>query len=897
MPKRYVSPVSSNQRKKRPTNDNGMSGAGSTEIEKCTFGSLHQGSDVFLEGSRGRQCVSNALVSILYKYINVREVREWSPQDIDFILRRGDELYQHVRQYCTHSYLHPNDLPSYFCFEKSLLRCSVGLTFSGNLCDSFVENGPFLSLESAMASCFYGSTQAGIFLCKDAAVSILYSDPYFHVFDPHARDSSGKPNCDGKAVIFTVNTFSGVNKLIRQLFNCQENVQFDLYQIGGFIVRDRAHFTRQENAVCLSKVKTSLVDLNVCDICGHTEFEQIQPANEHDETGDALIAKFHKSVVSGPDYVCRCCTQTWFKESVRKASNISAIMLQKCQIESDDLICRTCYQHMKENRIPPCSIMNSLGFPSKPPELELSSLEERLVAPRIPFMQLREKPRGGQLSISGNVVNVPADVMSTVNKLPRMLTEDETIALKFKRSLNFKHSVAFERIRPNKVLNAAKWLVENSELLKNEGIEINESWFTDYLTEDNEISCNEEIIIEENNTENSESDVIEKWTEENIDERATGNTDTVMQPVDFREFNEVLNVAPGEHNSPISVFKDINSEFLAFPTIYCGQARPDNKDRKIPLHYSTLCKWELRNVDRRCATCVPNIFFKMKKLQIKQIQDKVSLAVRKCKLKGKKFTVAQILDSCTADSIIRLNEGYHVLRNLRGSPPYWEKAKKDIFGMIRQLGLPTWFCSFSAAETKWTPLLITLGKLINKVEYTEEDVLKMSWEEKCKLIKADPVTCARYFDYRFQRFYHEILCHKTHPVGEILDFFYRIEFQQRGSPHVHMLLWIKNAPSAESNTIGEISEFVDKYLTCRKEQVESFLINYQIHRHARTCMKRNKPICRFNFPIPPMPYTTVLCPLENEDQVPAAQKDYQRVCTFLDSKENRDSNFTFDSFF
>ena len=52
-------------------------------------------------------------------------------------------------------------------------------------------------------------------------------------------------------------------------------------------------------------------------------------------------------------------------------------------------------------------------------------------------MQLREKPRGGQLSISENVVNVPADVMSTVNKLPRMLTEDETIALKFKRSLNY----------------------------------------------------------------------------------------------------------------------------------------------------------------------------------------------------------------------------------------------------------------------------------------------------------------------------------------------------------------------------------------------------------------------------------------------------------------------------
>lgn len=65
-------------------------------------------------------------------------------------------------------------------------------------------------------------------------------------------------------------------------------------------------------------------------------------------------------------------------------------------------------------------------------------------------------------------------------------------------------------------------------------------------------------------------------------------------------------------------------------------------------------------------------------LQIKQIQDKVSLAIRKCKLQGKKFTIAEVLNSTTVDKIVHLNEGYHVQRNLRGSPPYWEKAKKDV---------------------------------------------------------------------------------------------------------------------------------------------------------------------------------------------------------------------------
>lgn len=33
---------------------------------------------------------------------------------------------------------------------------------------------------------------------------------------------------------------------------------------------------------------------------------------------------------------------------------------------------------------------------------------------------------------------------------------------------------------------------------------------------------------------------------------------------------------------------------------------------------------------------IPNIFYKLKRLQIKQIRDKVTLAVRKCKTKGKK---------------------------------------------------------------------------------------------------------------------------------------------------------------------------------------------------------------------------------------------------------------------
>ena len=49
---------------------------------------------------------------------------------------------------------------------------------------------------------------------------------------------------------------------------------------------------------------------------------------------------------------------------------------------------------------------------------------------------LCELPSGGQLSIHGNVVNVPADVNSVVNTLPKPINESQTIPIKLKRKLS-----------------------------------------------------------------------------------------------------------------------------------------------------------------------------------------------------------------------------------------------------------------------------------------------------------------------------------------------------------------------------------------------------------------------------------------------------------------------------
>jgi len=78
---------------------------------------------------------------------------------------------------------------------------------------------------------------------------------------------------------------------------------------------------------------------------------------------------------------------------------------------------------INDGKCPVCANANNMKFPQKPEVLNLTSLEERMISPLIPFMQVRELPRGGQLSIHGNVVNVPADANSTVNVLPRPINE------------------------------------------------------------------------------------------------------------------------------------------------------------------------------------------------------------------------------------------------------------------------------------------------------------------------------------------------------------------------------------------------------------------------------------------------------------------------------------------
>ena len=153
--------------------------------------------------------------------------------------------------------------------------------------------------------------------------------------------------------------------------------------------------------------------------------------------------------------------------------------------------------------------------------------------------------------------------------------------------------------------------------------------------------------------------------------------------------------------------------------------------------------------------------------------------------------------------MIAHDDAFKFLKTIRSSPAFCQQKQKELMSMIRQLGCPTFFLTLSAAETKWPELLLILKEILDDYELTTDAVLELQWNERAELIRRDPVTCVRYFDHRSKELF-KALRSKVRRLGKLTDFYMRIEFQQRGSHHVHSLLWIENAPKYGVSPLNEV---------------------------------------------------------------------------------------------
>ena len=336
-------------------------------------------------------------------------------------------------------------------------------------------------------------------------------------------------------------------------------------------------------------------------------------------------------------------------------------------------------------------------------------------------------------------------------------------------------------------------------------------------------------------------------------------------------FREIICVAPAEGEKPLNIMTDSNFEAMSNPDKFPFGVGTYTSERPRKLTYRKYFNQRLLDVDGRFARDLDYLFVAQYIVEAKQVSDDGNNFVWRQK-PSRQFTAAQARNQTVLSQYVRKDRAYSFMKNIRGSPPYYQRTFYDLLAMIRQLGTPTWFFTLSAADLKWPDMIQTIAKQYG-VHYTDDEVAKLSFDDKSNWLKRNPVTAARHFHYRLTVLFQGFLKSTAKPLGEIADYAIRIEFQARGSPHAHCVIWVKGAPKYGVDHDSQVCDFIDQYVSCKLPnqdgKLRELVLLLQKHKHSSYC-KRNKS-CRFNFPKPPSSKTLIAKSSEDDADDVVAQ--------------------------
>ena len=84
---------------------------------------------------------------------------------------------------------------------------------------------------------------------------------------------------------------------------------------------------------------------------------------------------------------------------------------------------------------------------------------------------------------------------------------------------------------------------------------------------------------------------------------------------------------------------------------------------------------------------------------------------------------------------MHLHEGFRVLKSVEGSPPYFENCKKTCLQWFVNLAIQRGFPPFQLLKQGRLNLPKTLGRIVVKNEYTDDEIQQLTWEQKSDLIQ------------------------------------------------------------------------------------------------------------------------------------------------------------------
>ena len=602
------------------------------------------------------------------------------------------------------------------------------------------------------------------------------------------------------------------------------------------------------------------------------------------------------------DCVCRVCHRTLFRKSVIVYNESKynheldvvrdAFKVDPVEKNGSSFVCKTCHVSLKKGKLPAQAVANDLHLVEIPPELAcLNELEVRFLAQRLLFMKLVALPKGGQRGVQGPCVNVPARLNKACELFPRLADEIELVEFKLKRKICYKSHYMHMKINPNAIMKGLLWLkLHNKEYAD---INVNVNW--EQYADDNQAMAilmgkcagpdvmNDSCIDED--LEKDEERLEKEFQADQI--AADENVETTILPMSSciqpEDSGGIFSLAPGEGSIPVSVLHDDKMEVLAFPNLFptAEFAFDSVHDRKTRLHLRRYLDQRLLHFSGRFALNTDFLFAIQFRTTVEQVVGQQGIAL--CMKKGKTFdgqnlNAGMLKNKEIFQSMMYEGHAYKFLTQVRGSPAFWQRNMFDTLAMVRSCGVPTFFLTLSAAEFHWVEMIQALASQYGD-EVSEEDVKKMNWDTKSKYLRSNPVIAVKLFEYRVQALFDTFLKSDAHPIGFVEDYIIKTEFQARGSPHAHCLLWIKNAPKLKVDSSEKVVEFIQQHVTAKipddDPDFADLVSKRQSHKHSAYCRRRNG--CRFGFPKPLSFETLVTKNVGDSDKSQSKMSEAKRI--------------------
>uniref|UniRef100_A0A0N5CBD9 ATP-dependent DNA helicase n=1 Tax=Strongyloides papillosus TaxID=174720 RepID=A0A0N5CBD9_STREA len=606
----------------------------------------------------------------------------------------------------------------------------------------------------------------------------------------------------------TLNDFSKFNiSLRRQL--CVKSITYTSNEIDFSV-----------NIETIERLRESFkkIDFQICSLCERLLFEQDMTLLTEGGVVSGRLKKFIPlSEVDGIKVHS-------LKEHIGRNNN-------NFQNSMDDYVCSQCYKfnliEKNRNTPPKASLYNNLYFDIKPNELKNLNYIEKLLISKTWCVQniisitevigTHTKIK----AVKGYAICFNIDNIKSFAEMLKPGTRQIIVQNKTNVGLTYSNVVDVM-----KVYSALKWLKNNNPYYKDDVLpDINNENQKDWIHN----NIKNQLIFYNSGFDGSGCEILEyKSYISNQDYMPYIFEDGVTSGVkgDVKALFDLKYA-----NGNIGRLTDDRSIVTAFPWIYpYGRFSPYyHRPSKITTAYYLKCI--SRRADRKVVKD-PQFIFALEKTE-QEAEGRRNIQTSLKYEGGKNFLANDLGFFANKGKLLS------AFTTNRLSDAYWKKITNKLIVIETFIGPATWFMTLNPAAKDW-PEVTDLYKKYHDAEFGN----KFNLEEE---IAKDPFIFNMFFQKKVKLLLKELI---ENPLilGRVVYYYYKTEYQQRGPPHCHFLLWTEDGMKLDINNDKEVKEFLDKYVTCsiykNHEELHNIVKKYQVHKClSMYCLKKKlKPI-------------------------------------------------------